>query len=722
MLTRLNILAVLTLAASVLLAVAGVGQLRFNSHYSAYFDDDDSLLLDHQRIQSTYQRDDTMVIALRSSQSFLTTTHYRLVRQLDAALSAQTAVSRVYSIGSAELIELAERDGIPRFDALQATGRVVGFLLSEDALATALVVQMSLDARSPEAVQQAAQMVRKAVQGIVETADVSVHFSGTIALNEAYINTVRHDLSWIMPMLLVSMLLVLRWALGRWRAVAIILPVGIFAVLAAFGLAGLLGAELAAINSFTPVIILTISLAGCVHMMTAFQRHRRASQAPALAALEAMRENRLPMLLANGTTALGFLGLLLSPSPPIQVMGYLVATGVLVSWLLCMTLVPSLQARFDPPVRSRPFATHVLQAIGTIVRQRRQVILVVFLGTAVPAAFLASTNKISDNVFAYFPSAHPFSVDTQMVEAHFSGINEVAYSLAVADEEQDFLDPGDAMVAVRFSDWLQQQPEVIRVRSLVDNEPIREAIAEDELTEFLDFVKEQQAEPGFEYLVADLSSDRKSTAFTAYLVPMDSEAQVAFDRRVHQWVRHELPGYSLLSGGPTLMFAYLGQHNIKGMLTSLGLALVFAAMVLWLVFRSGRIALAGLVCNVLPIVMVYALWALVSGQLSLGAAVVMGMVLGIVLDDSIYLLAAFRRAHVAGDSESDRTAIMQVGPAMVMTTLALVVGLSTGLLSDFGPIWSMSMLSVLVIVMALVIDLLLLPAMLRKPVHAQVVS
>lgn len=717
---RLQILALSVVVVTVVLAVAGIGQLRFNSHYSAYFAASDPLLLDHLEIQSTYGRDDTLVVALESPQSFLSTTNYQLVQQLGSALSRQPVVDRVYSIGSAELVELADQDGIPQLDVLNATGRVIGYLLSEDTLATAMVVQLKLDGRSPTAVQQAVGMVRESVHDLVANAEVSVHYSGTIALNEAYINTVRHDLSWILPILLALMLVVLRWALGRWSAVAVILPVGLFAVLAAFGLAGLLGAELAAINSFTPVIILTISLAGCVHMMTAFQRHRRASLAPDSAALAAMRENRLPMLLANGTTALGFLGLLLSPSPPIQVMGYLVATGVTVSWVLCMTLVPCLQARFDPPVRPKQFAAGVLVATADIVRQRRRWILVLFLGGALPAAYLASTNTISDNVFAYFPSSHPFSQDTQLVEGRFSGINEATYSLGVASNKQSFLEPDGALAAAKFSDWLQQRPEVIRVRSLVDNEPIREAIADDELAEFLDFVDEQQAEPGFDYLVADLSSDRKHTAFTTYLVPMDSGTQVSFDRRVHQWVATELPGYTLLSGGPTLMFAYLGQHNIKGMLTSLGLALVFAAVLLWVVFRSTRIALAGLVCNILPIVMVYAIWALVSGQLSLGAAIVMGMVLGIVLDDSIYLLAAFSRAHSSGDNDSDRTAIRRIGPAMMITTLALVAGLSTGLLSDFGPIWSMSMLSVLVIAMALIIDLLLLPAMLRKPDTTQV--
>ena len=50
-----------------------------------------------------------------------------------------------------------------------------------------------------------------------------------------------------------------------------------------------------------------------------------------------------------------------------------------------------------------------------------------------------------------------------------------------------------------------------------------------------------------------------------------------------------------------------------------------------------------------------------------------------------------------------------------MTTLTLASGLSLGLSSDFGPIWSMSVLSVAIIGTALVVDLLLLPALLPAP-------
>lgn len=90
----------------------------------------------------------------------------------------------------------------------------------------------------------------------------------------------------------------------------------------------------------------------------------------------------------------------------------------------------------------------------------------------------------------------------------------------------------------------------------------------------------------------------------------------------------------------------------------------------------------------------------------------MGMILGIIIDDTIYFLSAYRRGPQAGADDSVRYALQRVGPALITTTVTLVAGLSMGLLSDFGPIWSMSVLSVSIIAVALVVDLLLLPALL----------
>ena len=428
--------------------------------------------------------------------------------------------------------------------------------------------------------------------------------------------------------------------------------------------------------------------------------------------MAALHSNVLPMSLASATTALGFLGLTLSPSPPVRVVGYLVAVGIGVSLVLCMTLLPVLQARFDPWKPDSKRSSKMLGDLAEFVNRRRLMLVVSFLVAAVPAGWLASRNAIDDNVFEYFSASHEFHQDTQIVEARLSGVNELLLSV---DTGRPFgiFDAASVQAVDSLSEWLRQQPEVKRVVSLSDADVLVQAKQDGRLQQRLDFYREHVTSDGVgPHLALEVSGDYSASIVSAYLKQLNSGRLLDFERKLHAWAGDNLGNYVLTSGGPALMFANLGEQNIRGMLTALSIALVVAAVVLGSVLRSCRIGMVGLVCNLLPVLFVYAVWAMLDGQISIGAAVVLGMILGIVLDDTIYLLASYRNALKRGLSDAVSYAIRRVGPALIVTTITLVVGLSLGLLSDFGPIRNMSVLSVGVIATALAVDLLLLPALL----------
>jgi predicted RND superfamily exporter protein len=715
-LTHLRHTAIGVVVAVCAVATFGLSGLQLNSHYSAYFDSDDPLLVAHQEISDLYSRRDTMFVVLQSEGSFLDSENYRLLEDLTALLGQQRYVSSALSVTELGIIgETETEDGyfIPSLEQLTSERGAIGLLLSESTTVAGILVQIDLPDNKSRTVLDAVGVIRATVNNTIGDLPLSSHYTGTLALNEAYIDVVRHDLTRIVPLLLLVMIVVLFLLLRSALAMLAILPIGICSVLAAFGIVGLFNAELAAINSFMPVIIFSISLSGCVHLTLSFDHYRDNGLPAQEAAISAARYNLLPMSLANGTTALGFLGLTLSPSPPIRLVGLLVAAGIVVSYLLCMTLLPVLQARFDPWRPTAGPRSTFLDRLAVFVTKRRVGLVTVFLLLSLPATWFASQNVISDNVLEYFSPSHVFYQDSQLVEKQLGGVNEILYSVDTGEEFGLF--SADAVEAVaRLSTWLGQKPEVHRVVSVANLEAIEEATREGRLQQRLDFYRDRidTSDDRNPLLSLEVSEDYSSSAVTVYLKQLDSARLIDFDEKVHAWAAQNLRGYTLRSGGPTLMFASLGEQNILGMLTALTIALITAALILGAVFRSGRIAFIGLVCNILPVLLVYAVWAVVNGQISIGAAVVMGMVLGIVLDDTIYLLATYRRGLQRCPDDPIAYALRHVGPALIVTTITLVAGLSLGLLSEFGPIWSMSVLSVTIISAALVVDLLLLPALL----------
>ena len=703
-------LAILVVVLS-LLAAAGVTRLSSSSHYSVYLDDEDPALVAHERIQAEFGRGESLLVLLEAEdRDFLTPELWFLLEDLADALRQAPNVNAVIAaseLGIGGVVETASGQLIPDRDAIGEHGRVFGLLLSDDARLAALLVDVNLPDYDAATVLGINDRIRTLVDQYTEDYSVAASYTGTQAMGGVYVEVVRSDLRVIMPLLLVTMFVLLAGLLGGLRTVLATLPLGLLAVASAFGIAGWASAELAAINTFAPIMILSISLAGCVHLVLAFQRLRRDGAVPGEAARFARQQVMLPMTIANGTTILGFLALLLSPSPPLRVVGYTVAAGIAVSWVACVVLLPGLLARFDPRVSRAQSLSVLLKGLAASAVRRRRSVLVATLGLAVVSSVLVSRNSVSDSVLDYFPSSHPFSAATHKTEKQLAGVNEVIYSINAGSAEA-LLDATTIRAIDGFVDWLREQPEVRRVSSLLDTDLIRSAIESDRLQERLD-VFARRGVSGIE--LRELTRDRSGILVSVYVDRLDSRGIVDLDDRIRDAAIRLLPQFDISSGGASLIFARLGENNIRSMLLALSLGLLLAAVLFGLILRSLTVAVVGLACNVLPVLAVYGLWAVFEGTISLGAATVMGMILGIVIDDTVYLLTAWWRERRYADAAV--RAVADVGPALVTTTIVLAAGLAAGLLSDFMPVWSMSALSVGIIVAALIIDLVALPAMLQ---------
>ena len=103
----------------------------------------------------------------------------------------------------------------------------------------------------------------------------------------------------------------------------------------------------------------------------------------------------------------------------------------------------------------------------------------------------------------------------------------------------------------------------------------------------------------------------------------------------------------------------------------------------------------------------------------------MGMIMGIIVDDTLHLLLKFPRNSTyhkdykykkdpeASNSNAILSLFKKVSPAIVITSITLSAGLLVGVFSGFRPIYELSLLSLSIILVAMLTDLLLLPALMQ---------
>lgn len=714
---------------------AGLSGLKLNASYNAYFDAQDPILQEHRNLQSTFSISDSLIIALEFAEPIaLEPAAVELLHTLKRDLLSLDIVVEISSVldlesseqaGFDELdLELFNLDSetalsapIPTIDirAVSSDPRAYGLLVSNDKTALVLDITTNLPQQtSAPQLLQALSDIRTVVQKTARLSNLkpTVRFSGPLALNEAYISVIRHDLKVFLPTLILSMGIVLTLLFGSFSLTCIALGIALLSIVSSFGLAGWLNYELAAINAFAPVIIASIALAGSVHIFNSYYQFLVEGKEPEKAIVLAVSENAFPLMLTSLTTAGGFLALSYSPSPPIRTIGFVVAMGVLFSWLFIMLVLPALlKIANAQPIRARWLVSFIEVICNTITRFPKQILIfsVVVGATAIP---LVAQNKINDNVFEYFPNSHQFKRDLQVINEKFSGINPQIFSVS-APQTYGALDVDFLNELNTFQHWLSEQTEVRKTLSITGFSAVREQLAsssDGRFTRYQEMAKLHTPHGlGIENLV---DSDYRTVALHVYVDSLDAKSLIEFNARVTVRLKNHFPEFVVASGGTSLVFAHLGHRNAASMLYALVAAVLVISLICIFILTSFHGAWIGALCNLLPVFIVYAWWALVDGNISIGGAVVIGMILGIVVDDTLYMLTKFSKARKRGELFPEISMLTRVGPALIITSVTIIVGLSAGLLSDFRPIRAMSGLSIGVIFIAVIIDLFCLTAIL----------
>lgn len=559
--------------------------------------------------------------------------------------------------------------------------------------------------------------------------DIDIYLTGMVMMNNSFQEASQKDMATLVPLMfmvvIVVMGLLLRAVSGTLVSVIIIL----FSIAAGMGLAGWSGIKLTPPSASAPNIILTLAVANSVHILVTFFYGMRHGMEKKAAMVESLRINLQPVFLTSVTTAIGFLSMNFSDSPPFRDLGNIVAMGVIASFIFSVTVLPVLMMIL--PVRVREGKTrghHAMDKFAEFVVNQRGRLL---WGTAIVIVLLASfipRNEMNDEYVKYFDESVDFRVSTDFATDNLTGIYLIQYSLKASDKG-GISDPEYLRTVDNFAQWYRQQPETLHVNTITDifkrlnknmngDDPAFYSLpGERNLAAQYLLLYEMSLPYGLD-LNNQINVDKSATRFTATLHSISSKGLIQLEERAQQWLRDNAPA-SMRSDGasPSIMFAHIGMNNIKSMLTGTTIALVLISFILVFALRSFLIGSVSMVPNLVPAAMAFGVWGLAVSEVGLGLSVVTGMTLGIVVDDTVHFLSKYlraRRERGQDTYESVKYAFSTVGMALWVTSLVLMAGFFVLTFSTFKLNSGMGLLTAITIGLALIADFLFLPPLLMK--------
>jgi hypothetical protein len=210
---------------------------------------------------------------------------------------------------------------------------------------------------------------------------------------------------------------------------------------------------------------------------------------------------------------------------------------------------------------------------------------------------------------------------------------------------------------------------------------------------------------------------KSATRLVVTVANISSNEMLALEDTAQDWLKRNAPYMRSDGASPAVMFAHIGQRNIRSMLTGTTVALVLISLVLVIALRSLKIGLVSLIPNLAPAAMAFGLWGVLVGEVGLALSVVTGMTLGIVVDDTVHFLSKYLRARREQHLDSPdavRYAFSTVGMALGVTSVVLIFGFLVLTLSPFRMNADMGLLTAVTIAFALAADFLFLPPLLMK--------
>ena len=509
------------------------------------------------------------------------------------------------------------------------------------------------------------------------------------------------------------------------------------------GLISFAGLKVTVVSANYIALLMIIAISLTMHLVVRYQellsKNSELSQKEIV--LKASTQMFIPCLYTALTTIVAFLSLIISDIKPITDFGLLMATSIVIAFLVTFSFFPAVISKL--PKKEKDYvedqSSGITLSIFQIFKYSRIKILffsLIILGLSILGiSMLSVENKFID----YFKSDTEIYKGLSLIDEKLGGtapldivINAPKTEL-IEDDFEDFDDPfgsDDSASGYWFTsqnlekleeihDYLESRKEIGKVLSVSSGIKLAEIANGRKLNDLeLAFMREL------------LPEDIKESLLNSYI--SDDDNQVRLQARVKESldglnrknlideINYDLENKFGLDKeqfrltGISVIYNNLLQSLFSSLIGSVGIVFIAIFVMFLFLFRSISLALIGMIPNFLAAGFVMGSIGFSGVPLDIMTVTVAAISIGIGVDNTIHYLHRFKREFdLSKDYEEClKNSHTTIGRAMFYTSSTIVIGFLILLSSNFNPSVFFGIFTSLAMIMAILGSLLLLPTLL----------
>ncbi len=598
--------------------------------------------------------------------------------------------------------------------------------------------------------QENAEMVAAAKQIVApyNGPDFQIFLAGSPIVTHTVKQLMMKDMKKFLRLAVLTIGLCLLIMFRRLSGVLLPLLVVALTLVATLGTMARLGVQFKVPTIILPSFLLAVGVGASVHVLALVYHRLRLGDAKEEALVYALSHSGLAIVMTSLTTAAGLASFAAAKVAPIADLGIFSAVGVLISLFYTIVLVPTLLAIF--PLKKKETGP---DSGGTSTRFDRFLDWVTSVTTTYPkligtvsllVVLVASTGifrlNFSHNLLAWLQEDLPVRVATEVIDSNLRG--SVALEMVVDTGTENGLYDRQVLDTL---DRLGRELEAYSMDSLFIGKVISVTTILKEIHKALNEnrsemyrIPENQALIPQEFLLfensgsddlQDFVDSRFSRARVTIKVPWrDALAYVPFIREIESRFRDAFADVRIdgrqiqvSTTGIMSLFARILYATMYSAAQSYGIAIVVITLLMILLIGDLRLGLVAMLPNISPILVVMGIMGWFAIPLDMFTMLVASIAIGLAVDDTIHFIYNFKRYYrETGDvRQAVGNTLHTAGRAMLTTSIVLSIGFFIFMFASMHNVFNFGMLVGIAIVIALLADFFLAPALMALVVKKQ---
>lgn len=724
-----------------LTGIFGATKIKSDFSYRVWFKEDSPMLKQYDYFEKTFGNDDTLIFVVKFREGDLfSSQNIRLVRQLTDEMWNIPHIIRVDSLDNyidisgnmddilveplfPDEIEDLSNDEVQKIKLkIVEAERSRDYLVSQDFKTFVVYGNIKPFIGEKPDYKSTVSKAREVVEQYEKKHKLNIHLTGTAAITRSFAEQTSADLKLISPFLITVIVFSIFLIFRSIYPIFLVLSMIGLTIVTSIGIGGLTNVNLNIVTSMLPNILMAISIADSIHLLKSYFKFLDKNHDRKLALKLAIDKVLLPTILTTISTGLGFFSLSFADLQPIASLGTLVSMGTFAAlfftyfWLAPLLVILPIKGR-EVSAESEKKSSFRFKLATNVDRFKLPIILFFLLITS-GSLWISRNNVVNSNIIEYFKPSLPIVVAQRFIEKNVGGIGVIEVVIDTG-KENGITNPKLLRQVDAYQDWILEQYKVTKVNSIITvvkeiNEILtgqlkipdnRKSIAENI---FLYSMSLPQG-MGLSYWT---SLDERYLRLKVQVIGIGSHEGV---QRINK-IRDGAKKFDLNAKitGKASMVASLDEMIVKTFFGSMALAITLVSLFMVIVFRSLKLGLLSMIPNVFPPLIGLGIMNVLNLPIDVSTILITSVCLGIAVDDTIYFISDYHKNYT--QSQDSFSSILEVyshtGSALFWTTFVLVSGFLCFTLGSFTPNGNFGFLTSIVLVLALITDLIMLPALL----------